>query len=186
MGRGLWQPVLSLTKPQLLKPLQLPQCCQGTWVKCSYRAPHTCSPDTDPTAPTTEWNRDDEVFREGKGTMHWIQDRNILVQLSLLVEWGPRISAEDQFHQLSIKLALLLLPAPDFYGKDTTQRAHSSRLLGLHAALHVRIPGTAANLNTHSPCLQAITCLPSLKAGEEKRTSRISMWIAKLQLTKQL
>lgn len=37
------------------------------------------SSDTDPTAPTTDWNRDDEVFSEGKGTMHWIQDRIILV-----------------------------------------------------------------------------------------------------------
>lgn len=44
------------------------------------------SPDTDPTAPTTDWNRDDKVFKEGKGTMHWIQDRNKPVQLSLLVK----------------------------------------------------------------------------------------------------
>lgn len=44
------------------------------------------SPDTDPTAPTTDWNWDDKVFREGRGTMHWIQDGNISVQLSLLVK----------------------------------------------------------------------------------------------------
>lgn len=44
------------------------------------------SPDTDPTAPTTDWNRDDKVFTEGKGTMHWIQDRNKPVQFSLLVK----------------------------------------------------------------------------------------------------
>lgn len=87
-GQRVVTALLPLTKPQLLKPLQHSQRCPGT--RMELQSPtHTWmlgSPDTGPTAPTTDWNRDDEVFREGKGTMHWIQDRNIVVKLSLLVK----------------------------------------------------------------------------------------------------
>lgn len=67
---------------------------------------------------------------------------------------------------------LLLLPAPDFYSKDITQRTHSPRLLGFHSALHVRIPEhgwTAALLSTHSPCLQADYLLPLPKTWRGKK-----------------
>lgn len=76
------------------------------------------SSDMDPTAPTTALNGDDKTFREGKGTVHWIQDRNIMVYLSLLVKGGARISADDTLHQMSVKPVLLLLPALDFYSQE--------------------------------------------------------------------
>ena len=68
-------------------------------------------------APTTALNKDDKIFREGKGTVHWIQDRNIVVYLSLLVKGGLRISSDDTFPQMTIKPVLLLLPALDFYSQ---------------------------------------------------------------------
>lgn len=37
------------------------------------------SSDMDPTAPTTALNRDGKMFRAGKGTVHWIQNRNVTV-----------------------------------------------------------------------------------------------------------
>lgn len=85
------------------------------------------SSDMDPTASTTASNRNDKVFREGKRAGQWIQDRNRKVYLSLLVKGRSRLSADDTFHQVSVKPVLILLPAHDFYSQETKWRAHSPR-----------------------------------------------------------
>lgn len=175
VGRGLWQAYCHPQSHSFLNPCSSHSIVWDTDEVELQGPTHTWvlgSPDTDPTAPTTDWNSDDKLFREGKGTMHWIQDRNIPVQLSLLVKWGPRISAEDTFHQMSIKLIILLLPALDCYSKDITQRAHSSRLQdciqpsmwGSQNMAELQL----SSAYTHHACKQ-ITCLPSQKRWRGKK-----------------
>lgn len=171
VGRGLWQPVLSLTKPQLLKPLQLSQHCPGTRMQCNCKAPPHMDAGFSCHRPYSTYHWLEQgwsgIQRRKKD---WIQD-TYRFNLAYL-KWGPRISAEDMFHQMSIKLSLLLLPALDFYSKDIRQRTHSPRLQGLHSALHVRIPEhgwTAVNLSIHSPCLLAdyLLTLPKMWRGKK-------------------
>lgn len=127
--------------------------------------------DTDPMAPTTALNKDGKTFREGKGTVHWIRDRNIVVYLSLLVKGGLRISSDDTFPQMTIKPVLLLLPALDFYSQEIESIVQDSSGIALSPSyMEPRDMAELQLLSAHSPCfLQGNYLLPLKKSREDQQ-----------------